>query len=86
MELFNRYTYFEIFPILNYSKKFYCNNLMRMYWSYCVIPDPNPNAGYYIGALMIVIMTLYVFGFITNLNSHSNVATETSSVKNHSRR
>jgi hypothetical protein len=62
---------------------------MRIYWTYCVIPDPNPNAGYYIGAFMIIIMTLYVFGFVSNLNSNSNVTTENSiasSVKNRRRR
>lgn len=30
----------------------------------CAIPDPNPNAGYYIGALMICIMMLRVFGYV----------------------
>ena len=68
MSLCNLNRYFDIFPIVNVTKKLYCNNLMRMYWTYCVIPDPNPNAGYYIGAFMIAIMALYVFGFIANLN------------------
>lgn len=30
----------------------------------CAIPDPNPNAGYYIGAIMFVIMMLRILGYV----------------------
>ncbi len=64
MELYNPYKTLDIFPIVNITKTLYCNNLMQIYWTYCAIQDPNPNAGYYIGALMVVIMVLYIFRLV----------------------